>query len=148
MLKIFKQIPEPLQKQILYRLGYGITILVLATMLLIHTMEWFSVLACTGIMIFCIISAFLLFRRAVTGEYVVIYGECLAVTFTMIKRQAKMITLKTEDNRIIKVMIKQKLKKISAGSKIIMYVASNMQVYENGGYHLLNSYLLLDVKKS
>ena len=146
MIKAFRQIPKPLQKQILYRLGYGAAILLVTVMLLFYTMELFSVLACVFIMIFFTANSFLLFRRAVIGDYVVISGECLDVTLTAIKRRTKMVILCTEDKRIIKIMIKQRLKKIDIGSKIILYVASNVPVYESSGVYLLNSYLALDMK--
>ena len=146
MIRAFQQIPKPLQKQILYRLGYGAAILLVTIMLLFYTMELFSILACVFIMIFFAASSFLLFRRAVIGDYVIISGKCLDVTLTAINRRTKMIILRTEDNRIIKIMIKQRLKKIQIGSKIMLYVAPNIPIYENNGVHLLNSYLALDTK--
>ena len=146
MIKAFKQIPEPLQRQILYRLVYGIAILFLTTALIFCTMELFSVLTCAAIMIFFISSSFLLFRKAVIGDYVVICGECLGVTQTAVRRKTKMITLRTEDNRILKIVIKQRLKKIRAGSKVTIYIAANTPVYESGGSNLLYSYLAVDMK--
>jgi len=147
MIKAFKQIPEALQKQILYRLGYGAVIFVVTIILLFYTMELFSILACVFIMIFFFASSFLLFRKAVIGDYVIICGECLGVTQTVIKKQIKMIILRTEDNRTLKVMMKQRLKNFKVGSKIIFYVASNVPIYEKEGVHLLYSYLAFDIKE-
>ena len=143
MIRIFKQIPGPLQKQILYRLGYGIAFLFVTVALLFYTMELFSVLACVIIMIFFASSSFALFRRAVIGDYVIIRGECTEVTLTAIKRRAKMIIMRTEDDRILKIIIKHRLKKINIGSKIMLYVPSNIPVYENGDTHILHSYLAI-----
>ena len=109
-------------------------------------MEIFSVLFCIAVVIFFVVSAFMLFRRAVLVDYVVISGECLVVTVTPFRRRIKMITMRTEKNETIKIMIKQRLKKIVAGSKIMLYVASNVPVYESGGAHLLHTYLALDTK--
>ena len=146
MIKAFKQIPEALQKQILYRLGYGTVILFVMIILLLYKIELFSILACVFIMMFFFASSFLLFRRAIIGDYVIICGECLGVTQTAIKRQTKMIILRTEDNRTLKIMMKQRLKKFNVGSKIKLYVATNVPVYEKEGAHLLYSYLALDTK--
>ena len=146
MIKAFKQIPAPLQRQILNRLGYGAAILFVAIILFIYTRDLVSILACIFIIIFFAVSSFSLFRKAIIEDYVVISGECLGVTLTAIKKQTKAIIFRTDDNRIIKVMIKQRLKKITVGTKIMLYVAKNMPVYENGGVHLLNSYLVLDTK--
>jgi len=146
MVKAFKQIPKPLQKQILYRLGYGTAILFVTILLLFYTMELFSVLACVLIILFFILNSFLLFRRAVIGDYVVIRGECIGINLTAIKRRIKTIIVYTEDNHTIKIIIKQRLKKIQIGSKIMLYVASNVPVYEKNRIYFLNSYLALDME--
>ena len=147
MIKVFKQIPEPLQKQILYRLAYGAAILFVTIVLFFYTLDWFSVLACVIAIIACIISAFSLFRRAVIVDYVEVRGEFLKVILNTVKRRPKAIIILTEDNRKLKVMIKQKIKKINAGSKITIYVAKNVPVYEDNGMQLLYSYLALDIQK-
>lgn len=145
MLKAFRQIPGPLQKQILHRIGYGIAALLLTIILFFYTMDFFSVLACIIIVIFFAANSFSLFRRAVIVDYVVISGECLAVTVTPLKRMIKTIIFRTEDGHRINVTIRQKLKKMKAGTKIIFYVAMNMPVYEKDGTHILHSYLAMDV---
>ena len=147
MIKAFKQIPEPLQKQILYRLAYGVAILFVTIVLFFYTLDWLSVLACVIAIIACIISAFSLFRRAVIVDYVEVRGEFLKVILNTVKRRPKAIILRTEDNQKLKVMIKQKIKKINAGSKITIYVAKNVPVYEDNGMQLLYSYLAIDIKK-
>ena len=144
MIKAFKLIPEPLQKLILRRLGWGAAVFVLSIALFIYTMEIYSVLFCVAIVIFSIVSSFMLFRLAVIGDYLVISGECLGITVTPIKRQIKMITMRTDDNQTLKVMIRQRTKRINVGSKIMLYVASNVSVGESGGAHLLHTYLALD----
>ena len=146
MIKIFKQIPEPLQKQILYRLGCGIVILFVTIVLLYYKMDLISVLACVIIIIICLLSAFSLFRRAIIGDYTVICGKCIETKLTAVKKQAKTIVLRTENNSIITIIIKQKLKKINSGSKITVYVATNTPIYEYNGMNMLYSYLALDVK--
>ena len=146
MIKAFKQIPEPLQRQILSRLGWGAGVFLLTIALFIYTMEIFSVVFCAAVVIFFVISAFMLFRCAVVGDYVVINGECIGVTLTPLKRQTKTITIRTEDNSTLKITIKHRLKKIKAGSQIMLYVASNVPIYENGGVHLINTYLAFDMK--
>lgn len=144
----FKKIPEPLQKQILYRLGCGFAVMLVAVALIFSEMDWLSIVSFLVITIFFLISAFLLFRCAVIGNYVVIGGECLDVVLTVVKRRTKMITLRTDDNRKIQVMIKNRLRKIPIGSRIIVYVASNMPVYERGDAHFLNSYLAIETKNN
>lgn len=142
----FKQIPEPLQKQILYRLGGGAAILPVSIALLFYAMDIFTVLSCAAVMLFCVVSSFLLFRRAVMGDYVVISGDCLSVALTAVRKRTKMITFHTEDGHTLQVMIKQRLKRIRTGSRITLYVAAECSVYEKGDAHLLHSYLAIDTK--
>ena len=118
MIKAFKQIPEPLQKQILYRLAYGAAILFVTIVLFFYTLDWLSVLACVIAIIACIISAFSLFRRAVIVDYVEVRGEFLKVILNTVKRRPKAIILRTEDNQKLKVMIKQKIKKSTPVQKL------------------------------
>jgi hypothetical protein len=146
MRKAFKQIPEPLQKQILYRLFIGAAVLAVTVAFLMSSLDILSALSCAAIMVFCIISAFLLFRRAVAGDYVVISGDCLGVGLTALRKRTKTITLRTEDDRPLQVLIKHCRKKISVGSRVTLYVASNMLVYEKSGVHFLHSYLAIESK--
>jgi hypothetical protein len=127
MIKAFRLIPEPLQRQILYRLGCGAVVLVLTIALLYYTMEIYSVLFCAAVIVFCVVSSFLLFRRAVTGDYVVIRGECLNTVRTLLKRRTKKITVRTDDNHIIDIMIKNRLKKIRVGS------SNHLHCHRNNG---------------
>jgi len=147
MREAFGRIPEPLQRQILYRLGSGVLILLATVALMLYNMDLFSILSCAGIMLFCCTSAFFLFRKAVSGDYVVIVGDCLSVSLTAIRKRTKMVTLKTEDNRKLQVMIKHRAKKIRTGSSVTLYVASNMPIYERDGAHLLHSYLAIEAKE-
>lgn len=146
MKSAFKHIPWPLQKQILYRLGLGAAVLLITAALLFSHMDLFSVLSCAGILLFCCVSAFFLFRRAVIGDYVVIRGKCLSVALTAVRKRTKMIVLKTEENHTLQVMIKQRLKKIRAGAQVTLYVAASMPVYEKEQAHLLHSYLAIETK--
>lgn len=144
MKNAFSQIPEPLRRQIVYRLGSGIAVLLVSIAFLLADMDLFSVLSCIAIVLFCFFSSLSLFRRAVVGDYVVISGDCQGVALTAVRRRTKMITLQTDDCQVLRVMIKQRLKKIRAGSRVTLYVAANMPVYEKGDAHLLYSYLAIE----
>ena len=146
MFKTFTQIPEPLQKQILYRIGYGIVFLLITIASIFYKMELFSILSCIIIIFFCFVSSISLLRKAIIGNYVVICGDCISVNLTTLKRHTKTIILRMEDNRTLKVMIKHRLKKINTGSKIMLYISSDMPIYEDSGGYLLQSYLAIKIK--
>lgn len=144
MLEAFRQIPDALQKQILYKLAWGAGVLVLTIFLLYYTMEIFSALFCVAIIIFCITSAFMLFRRAVLGNYVIISGECLAVTVTPIKKRTKTITMLADDGEIIKIVAQKRLRKIRKGTGLKLYVAAETTIHESDDANLIYSYLALE----
>jgi hypothetical protein len=144
MRNAFKQIPEPLQKQILYRLLIGIAVLIATVVFLISPMDTLSVFTCAGIMVFFFISSFLLFRRAVVEDYVVVSGECLGVTLTAVRKRVKTITMMADGGHTIQVLIKQRSKMIRTGARITLYISKNMPLYERDGFHRLHSYLAIE----
>lgn len=141
----FAEIPEPLQRQVFVRLGFALVFLLLFILVLCMMFDWLTVVPFIGLTIYSIISAFLLFRRAVAGDYVIIRGFCLESTVTLLRRRTKSI-LVDADEHMVHVMMKQRLKRIPEGSELEIYVASNTQVYEKDGAKLLHTYLAIDIK--
>ena len=145
MKEAFKQIPKPLQKQILYRLGMGVIALIMSVTFVISKIDLLSVLACFSIVTACFVSSGSLFRRAILGEYLIILGMCQAVKFTSVRKRTKMITLQTDDGQMLQVFVRQHLKKIVTGSIIMLYVAPNMHVYDKDIY-FIHSFLALEIR--
>jgi len=141
----FAEIPEPLQKQVLIRLGFALVFLLLFILVLCMMFDWLTVVPFIGLSIYSVISAFLLFRRAVMGGYVVIRGRCLESAVTLIRRRTKSI-LVDDGEHMVQVMMKQRLKRIPGGAELEIYVADNTQVYEKDGAKLLHTYLAINVK--
>jgi|GEM_PF-369299 len=141
----FATIPEPLQKQVFIRLGFALVFLLLFILVLCMMFDWLTVVPFIGLMIYSIISAFLLFRRSVVGDYVVIRGRCLESTVTLLRRRTKSI-LMDADEHMVQVMLKQRLKRIPVGTELEIYVASNTQVYEKDGAELLHTYLAIHIQ--
>jgi len=143
MLTVFKQIPEPLQKQTLIRLGLGGVLFLLFAVLLLMGVDVYIWLPCTAAAVFFASAAFALFRLVVLGEYVAISGVCTDVCIGAVKRRLKYILIKT-DVHMVKVTIHGRNKNIRVGSTVILYVAKNAAVYEQGGQHVLYTYLALE----
>jgi len=141
----FTEIPEPLQKQVLIRLGFALVFLLLFILVLCMMFDWLTVVPFIGLSIYSVISAFLLFRRAVMGGYVVIRGRCLESAVTLIRRRTKSI-LVDDGEHMVQVMMKQRLKRIPGGAELEIYVADNTQVYEKDGAKLLHTYLAIHIK--
>lgn len=145
MLEQIKELPEPLQKQIFIRLGFTLVFFLLFILLLALGNNLYTVLPCIGLIAFCAANAWLLFCRAIRGEYVIFTGTCSETECTVIRRRTKSIYLQT-DEYIVQVMIKQRLKRIPIGSTLEIYVASNTPVYEKEGRKMLYTYLAIKNK--
>ena len=129
----FKQIPAPLQKQILSRLagsGLGIVMLIL---ILAYRGSWQLMLPGMAIFLAFTVNAWLLFRKCADGSYVVIRGECTEIERTGIRKKIKAVYIQSE-GRCIRIMTQlQKIRKLSVGDKLTIYLAENTPVYDHDG---------------
>ena len=146
MLQEFKRMPGPLQKNTLIRLGLGAVFLIVTIALVIAACDAYLWLPCAGTAIFFITAAFLLFRKAVLGEYVIVTGECAGIGKTALKRRVKYIILQTEAGKV-KVMLHGRVRGISAGTMVKLYLANNTLIYEQNGSQMVYSYLAIDFVK-
>jgi hypothetical protein len=140
----FRRIPEPLQRQTLLRLGLGAAFLALLIALLAVARDIYLWLPCAGIVIFHAVSASLLFHTAVTGGYVAVTGKCSEAGLTTIRRRSKFIILQTEAGAV-RVMLRNKLRRISPGTEVTLYIAKKSQVYKQNGEKILYNYLALEL---
>ena len=145
MLKEFKNFPEPLQKKILTQAGLSVVSLLLFFFL------WMTIksiqVALPGLLLFLFfgISAITLFIKVASKTYLVITGVCKSVNITPIKKYTKSIIFEA-DGKTIKIMIRQRLKKITQGMMLDVYVSESTPIYETGSGLLLQTYLTLDIK--
>ena len=129
----FKQIPSPLQKQILIRLagsGLGIVMLIL---ILAYRGSWQLMLPGIAIFLAFTLSAWLLFRKCVQGAYAVIRGQCTEIERTGIRKRIKAVYIQADDRCIRIVTQLQKIRKLSVGDKLIIYLAEITPVYDHDG---------------
>ncbi len=86
----------------------------------------------------------LLFRRGVAGRYVVISGRCTEAADTLIRKKTKAILIEAEEH-LVRVILRQRLRRIRAGASVEIYVADSTPVYEKDGVKLLQSYLAIKI---
>ena len=141
----FAAIPEALQKQIWIRLGFALAFVLLFLFALVLLLDWMSAIPFIALTIYSVISAWILFRRVVAGDYVALEGHCIETTVTSVRKRTKSILLQTEEHAV-RVMIRQRLKRISQGASIKLYVSSSTQVYDKDGVWLVPAYLAIEVK--
>lgn len=140
----FISLPGPLKKQILTRLGFAVSFALLSALILISMFDWMALIPVVFLMIYSIISAIQLFFRASAGAYVVIRGQCVDVTTAPIRKRSKSILVQT-DTHMVRLMMKQRPKRIPVGVMLEIYVANSTQVYEKDGAKLLHTYLAINI---
>jgi len=138
----FEAIPEPLQKQILLRLGLVLVFLLLFALVLITMYDWMASVPFIGLSVYSAVSAILLFQRSVAGGYVVIRGRCTEVNSTPIRKRTKSVLVDTEEH-LVRVTLRQRLKRIPQGAELEVYVADNTQIYEKAGVKQLHTYITI-----
>jgi len=144
MLQVFKIMPGALQKQLLIRLGLGAMFVIILIALLPTTGDALLWLPCVGAAVFFALSTFLLLRRVVLGEYIVVDGTCTEVGATALKRRVKSIVLQT-DAGSLKVTLHGQRRKIITGASVRLYIAKNSLIYEQNGSQALYSYIALEI---
>jgi len=140
----FARIPEPLQKQILIRLGLALGSLLMILIILILIADRFLLIPFIGIFVFNIIWSWNFYDIAVNNKYVVISGRCIDANLTIIKRYTKSVTIETEEH-VIQINTKQRWKKILLNTELDIYVADKTLVYSKDGIEVLHSYLAINI---
>ena len=138
----FKCIPKPLQKQILIRIAGAVLGLFLFILLLIFYKDWRFWIPCVILSVMCLASAGTLFYRCVFGKYVVVEGVCTDIDKTLIRRRIKAIYIRN-DNFSIKIVNAKRIKNLSIGDIVTVYVADNSAVYDVDGMKVICYYLAM-----
>ena len=138
----FKCIPKPLQKQILIRIAGAILGLFLFILVLIFYKDWRFWIPCVILSVMCLASAGTLFYRCVFGKYVVVEGVCTDIDKTLIRRRIKAIYIRN-DNFSIKIVNAKRIKNLSIGDIVTVYVADNSAVYDVDGMKVICYYLAM-----
>ena len=149
MLNKFKNIPAPLQKQILIRFGCGILFLLLDIVGIITIKDLSAFFVGLIVMVFCLAQALWLFYLTDNKKYVVISGMCCDMVVTPIKRRIKSILMSTivdGTEIIVRVIVRGRMKKFLPGTQLDVYVAEKTLMHERDGAQQLHGYLAIDLK--
>ena len=138
----FQALPKPLQKQILIRIAGAILGLFLFILVLIFYKDWRFWIPCVILSVMCLASAGTLFYRCIFGKYVVVEGVCTDIDKTLIRRRIKAIYIRN-DNFSIKIVNAKRIKNLSIGDIVTVYVADNSAVYDVDGMKVICYYLAM-----
>ena len=142
MKKAFLEIPRPLQKQILLRLLGAVLGLFLLILFLIVYKDWRFWTPCVILTVMCLASAGTLFFRCVLGKYVVVEGVCTDIDKSLIRKRIKAIYIRN-DQFSIKIVNAKRIRNLSIGDTVTVYVADNSAVYDVDGVKVICYYLAM-----
>ena len=142
MKKAFLEIPRPLQKQILLRLLGAVLGLFLLILFLIVYKDWRFWTPCVILTVMCLASAGTLFFRCVLGKYVVVEGICTDIDKSLIRKRIKAIYIRN-DQFSIKIVNAKRIRNLSIGDTVTVYVADNCAVYDVDGVKVICYYLAM-----
>lgn len=137
-----KELPSPLQKQIVQRIGLGVAMLALFVIIWAVTSK--LGLAIPGLVLACYLlgSGDLLFLRCVRGEYLCLTGTVKDVITSGLRKRPKFLLIDTEQGLL---QLPPGRKSFPAGSSVVLNLAVNTPVYELDGIFKIYSYLTLEL---
>lgn len=142
MKELFKSIPKPLQKEIFLRLVGMILGIFLFILFLILYKDWRFWLPCVILSVMCLVSAGTLFFRCVCGKYVVVEGVCTDIDKSLLRKRVKAIYIRN-DQFSIKIVNAKRIRNLSIGDTVTVYVADNSAVYDVDGMKVICYYLAM-----
>lgn len=129
----FRNIPAPLQKQILQR-AFGMAI---GIVIMIFAGKEDIVLLLPGIaaLLMFLVSACSLAIRCLDGNYLILRGQCLQIERSFVRKNIKAIYLKVQ-NHTVKLRC-QIPRRIAVGDQVTIYISNDAPVYEEDGCQVL-----------
>lgn len=144
--KGLKKLPEVLQRQVIFRLGGGILFLFLLVVIWISMGDLYLVLPCLLCGGYLLGGGIWLFYHALAGNYIRLQGECCKIETTGLRRRIRYIYLALEKG-IVKVTMRQRIRKLSEGEIVILYVSEQTPVYEKDGVYIINNYYAMEFQQ-
>lgn len=139
----FLCIPAPLQKQILLLLGGCVAGLVMLLFVLSYGGDWRFLIPCVALSVLCFTGAASLFDCCLQQKYVVVEGACIEIERTLLRRRIKAICLRSDSHNIKLVSIR-KLRNLTVGDTVRIYVSEDDPVYEIDGSQVICHYLAIE----
>ncbi len=142
----FSNIPKSLQKQILVRLIAGMVFLLLLIVILVCFRDLYFALPCLLLSGFLFINGIHLFYNGSKGKYICIYGICEHIETFGIRKRIKAIGI-AFDGYSLRIPVRERMKRLSIGDTVIVYLSETTPVYEQDGEYMVCSYYALEAEK-
>ena len=129
----FRNIPAPLQKQILQR-AFGMAIGI-AIMIFAGKEDIVLLLPGIAALLMFLVSACSLTIRCLDGNYLILRGQCFQIERSFVRKNIKAIYLKVQ-NHTVKLRC-QLPRRIAVGDQLTIYISNDAPVYEEDGCQVL-----------
>lgn len=139
----FLRIPAPLQKQILLRMGGCVAGLIMLLLVLSYGGDWRFLIPCVAFALLCLTGSVSLFDRCLQQKYVVVDGPCTEIERTPLRRRIKAVYLRN-DRHSIKLVNVRKMRNLTIGDTVRIYVPEDASVYEIDGSQVICNYLAIE----
>lgn len=141
----FGKLPQALQKQVLFRSGASALFWLLFIIILISFRDIYLLLPCLLLAGYLIGSSIWLFYQSVAGNYMHLQGKCIRLETIGIRKKVRSIHLALEQG-IVKIPVRQRIRRLSEGDTVSIYVAEKTPVYEQDGLYIIGSYYAMEIQ--
>lgn len=145
----FKQMPEAMQRQIIVRFAVAALFTLLFFVILFGFGDVYLYLPCFIFAGFFIVNAISMLYNGVKGNFVAVGGVCTHIDATPIRKRVKSITLQyeAEEPKYLTVSVRQRMKRLTVGDTVTVYLSEKTPVYEQDGSYLIYGYYAIVTRK-
>lgn len=137
--------PQALQKQVLFRSGTSVLFWLLFIIILSSFQDIYLIVPCLLLAGYLTGSSVWLFFQSVAGNYMHLQGECVRLETIGIRKKVRSVHLALEQG-IVKIPVRQRIRKLSEGDTVSIYVAEKTPVYERDGRYIISSYYAMEIQ--
>lgn len=141
----FEKMPRALQKQVLSRSGGSVLFWFLFLIILGGFRDIYLILPCLLSACYLTGSAIWLFLQSAAGNYMHLQGECVRLETTGLRKRVRSLHLELEQG-IVKIPARRRIRGLSEGDTVSIYVAEKTPVYERDGIYIISSYYAMEIQ--
>lgn len=141
----FKQLAAVLQRQILIRLVLGGFFILLFVILIFTTKDVILSLPCIILGLYLVINGVTVLYNCLAGKVITVTGECVEIEHSRIFKRVKSVYIRTEDKEL-KIPIRKKMRGLTIGVTINVYIPEKAQVYEKDGKFSTGTFYAVEMK--
>lgn len=142
---ILQKLPPALQKQVLFRMGSGVLFFMLFLIIRSSIKDLYFILPCVLCGVWLFGSGIWLLHQGAAGDYIRLQGECVQVDTVGLRKRVIALYIALETG-IVKITVRQRIRKLRTGDTVIVYLTEKTPVYEKEGICIIGSYLALEIQ--